>query len=159
VTLATLVESWPSDRLRWSTRRYRARDGRDAGDHGRRRRQRRARTRAADLRGAGPPRVPHRAARVVNSSTGRSFVSEVVFGQQVVTGRYDTGFALGLLAKDVTIAAGIAEGADVEAPVCELVQRRWAEAADALGFGADHSVAHKQWWDVELSYAISDRAG
>ena len=96
---------------------------------------------------------------VVNSSTGRSFVSDVVFGQEVVTGRYDTGFALGLLAKDVTIAAGIAEGADLAAPVCELVQRRWAEAADALGFAADHSVAHKQWWDVDLSDVAADRAG
>jgi 3-hydroxyisobutyrate dehydrogenase len=97
--------------------------------------------------------TPSTMVEVVNSSTGRSFVSDVVFGQEVVTGRYDTGFALGLLAKDVTIAAGIAEGADVAAPVCELVQRRWAEAADALGFAADHSVAHKQWWDVDLSDA------
>jgi len=100
---------------------------------------------------------PSTMVEIVNSSTGRSFCSDVVFPDEVVTGRYDTGFALGLLAKDVTIAAGIAEGADVAAPVCELVQRRWAEAADALGFAADHSVAHKQWWDVDLSDATGDR--
>jgi 3-hydroxyisobutyrate dehydrogenase len=97
--------------------------------------------------------MPSTIVEIVNSSTGRSFVSEVVFGHEVVTGRYDTGFALGLLAKDVTIAAGIAEGSDVAAPMCELVQRRWAEAAEALGFAADHSTAHKQWWDVDLSDA------
>ncbi len=90
---------------------------------------------------------------IVNNSTGRSFSSEVVFTEEVVTGRYATGFALGLLAKDVTIAAGIAEGAGVAAPVCELVQRRWAEAAQALGFAADHSMAHTHWWDVDLSDA------
>jgi 3-hydroxyisobutyrate dehydrogenase len=88
---------------------------------------------------------------IVNSSTGRSFCSDVVFPDEVVTGRYDTGFALGLLAKDVTIAAGIADGSGVDAPLCQLVQQRWAEAARALGFAADHSLAHKGWWDVDLS--------
>jgi 3-hydroxyisobutyrate dehydrogenase len=88
---------------------------------------------------------------IVNNSTGRSFCSDVVFPDEVVTGRYDTGFALGLLAKDVTIAAGIAAGSGVEAPLCELVQQRWADAARALGFAADHSLAHKEWWDVDLS--------
>jgi 3-hydroxyisobutyrate dehydrogenase len=88
---------------------------------------------------------------IVNNSTGRSFCSDVVFPDEVVTGRYDTGFALGLLAKDVTIAAGMADGSGVDAPVCRLVQQRWAEAARALGFAADHSLAHKEWWDVDLS--------
>ena len=41
---------------------------------------------------------------IVNASTGRSFVSGV-FDSEVLTGRYGTGFALGLLAKDVHIAA------------------------------------------------------
>jgi 3-hydroxyisobutyrate dehydrogenase len=95
---------------------------------------------------------------VVNNSTGRSFCSDAVFPEEVVTGRYATGFALGLLAKDVTIAAGIAAGSRIDAPLCELVQRRWADAARALGFGADHSMAHKQWWDVELSDAVPRRA-
>ena len=95
--------------------------------------------------------TPSTMVEIVNNSTGRSFSSEVVFGEEVVTGRYGTGFALGLLAKDVTIAAGIAEGSGIDAPLCELVQRRWAEAAQALGFAADHSVAYKEWWDVDLS--------
>ncbi len=99
--------------------------------------------------------TPSTMVEVINNSTGRSFSSEVVFAGEVVTGRYGTGFALGLLAKDVTIAAGIAEGSGVPAPLCELVQRRWAEAAQALGFAADHSVAHKEWWDVDLSDARS----
>jgi 3-hydroxyisobutyrate dehydrogenase len=97
--------------------------------------------------------APSTLVEIVNSSTGRSFLSDVVFPEEVVTGRYRTGFALGLLAKDVTIAAGIAEDSGVDAPLCRMVQRRWAEAADGLGFAADHSVAHKQWWDVDLSDA------
>ena len=94
---------------------------------------------------------PSTMVEIVNNSTGRSFCSDVVFPREVLTGRYSTGFALGLLAKDVTIAAAIAEESDADVPVCELVQRRWAEAAQALGFAADHSLAHQEWWDVELS--------
>jgi 3-hydroxyisobutyrate dehydrogenase len=97
--------------------------------------------------------APSTMVEIVNNSTGRSFLSDVVFPEEVVTGRYGTGFALGLLAKDVTIAAGIAGGSGVDAPLCELVQRRWAEAAEALGFEADHSTAHRQWWDFDLSDA------
>jgi 3-hydroxyisobutyrate dehydrogenase len=95
--------------------------------------------------------TPSTMVEVVNNSTGRSFCSDVVFPQEVLTGRYGTGFALGLLAKDVTIAAGIAEDSGASAPLCELVQERWAEAADALGFAADHSMAHQEWWDVDLA--------
>ena len=87
---------------------------------------------------------------VVNTSTGRSFNSEVVFKNEVITGRYGTGFALGLLAKDVGIAAALAESVGVPAPALDLVRQRWAEAADGLGFAADHSEAHKQWWPADF---------
>jgi len=88
---------------------------------------------------------------VVNTSTGRSFTSEVVFTGDVITGRYGTGFALGLLAKDVGIAAGLAESVGISAPALDLVRRRWAEAAAGLGFAADHSEAHKQWLPTDLT--------
>jgi 3-hydroxyisobutyrate dehydrogenase len=92
---------------------------------------------------------------VVNSSTGRSFNTEVVLKDDVVTGRYGTGFALGLLAKDVGIAADLAEAVGVNAPACQLVRNRWAEAAAGLGFAADHSEAHKQWWTIDLAAGAS----
>jgi 3-hydroxyisobutyrate dehydrogenase len=93
---------------------------------------------------------------VINSSTGRSFNTEVVLKQDVITGRYGTGFALGLLAKDVGIAAGLAESVGVDAPALQLVRRRWAEAAAGLGFGADHSEAHKRWWPIDLAADAPD---
>jgi 3-hydroxyisobutyrate dehydrogenase len=82
---------------------------------------------------------------VINSSTGRSFNSEVVFPEDVVPRRYQTGFALGLLAKDVAIAAALAGDAGIDAPACQLVSSRWQEAAAGLASSADHSEAHKQW--------------
>lgn len=87
---------------------------------------------------------------VINTSTGHSFVSEVVFGE-VVSGRYSTGFLLGLLAKDVSIARALAAAADVDAPMSALVDQRWSEALAALGGNRDHSEAHKAWWDSPLS--------
>ena len=42
---------------------------------------------------------------VMNASSGRSFNTDVVFPEHVVGGKFGTGFALGLMAKDVGIAA------------------------------------------------------
>jgi 3-hydroxyisobutyrate dehydrogenase len=83
---------------------------------------------------------------VVNESTGRSFSSDVVFGQNVIPGTYSTGFMLGLLAKDAGIAAEMAAAVDIDAPVLQLVASRWSEALASVGFTADHSRAHTAWW-------------
>jgi hypothetical protein len=59
-----------------------------------------------------------------------------------------------LLAKDVGIAANLAETVRVDAPIVKLVSRRLAEAADDLGPDADHSEAHKHWWSGRLDQNI-----
>ena len=87
---------------------------------------------------------------VMNASSGRSFNTEHVVKEHVLTGRYGTGFALGLLAKDVGIAATLAGAAEVDAPLARLVSRRFAEALGDLGPVADHSEAHKHWWAAQL---------
>jgi 3-hydroxyisobutyrate dehydrogenase len=88
---------------------------------------------------------------VINSSTGRSFSSETVLKNEVLPGRYASGFSLALLAKDVGIAGGLAEASGLETPLCALVSERFAQSRDALEPGADHSEAHTAWWDVVLS--------
>ena len=87
---------------------------------------------------------------IINASTGRSFVSELVFGPEVLTGRYGTGFALGLMAKDVHIARSVAAAAEADAPAIALADERWAKALGRLGPAADHSGAHHAWWDDRL---------
>jgi 3-hydroxyisobutyrate dehydrogenase len=82
---------------------------------------------------------------IMNVSTARSFSTEVVMRQHVVTGEFATGFALGLLAKDVGIADSLARAMQVDTPVADLVTARLAEARDALGFATDHSRAHEHW--------------
>lgn len=94
---------------------------------------------------------------VINTSTGRSFVTEHVIGEHVVPGTYATGFQLALLAKDVGIAAELAEQLQLEAPVLALVGERWAAAAASAPAGADHSATHRQWWPEAV--AASERSG
>jgi 3-hydroxyisobutyrate dehydrogenase len=90
---------------------------------------------------------------IINASTGRSFVSEHVFGPEVLTGRYGTGFALGLMAKDVHIANRVAAAAETDAPVIGLADERWAKALGQFGPAADQSRAHQAWWDDRLGEA------
>jgi 3-hydroxyisobutyrate dehydrogenase len=83
---------------------------------------------------------------IVNVSTGRSFVSEVVVKEHVLTQRYATGFSLGLLAKDVGIAAALGEELGVDAPLTRLTRERWNQARERLGAARDHSAALLGWF-------------
>jgi 3-hydroxyisobutyrate dehydrogenase len=82
---------------------------------------------------------------VVNASTGRSFVSEHLIKQHVLSGDFGTGFALGLLAKDVGIAEDLARDIGVEAPLLGLVRDLWSEARDEIGGEQDHARAWQHW--------------
>lgn len=82
---------------------------------------------------------------IVNVSTGRSFISDVVMKEHVLDAKYGTGFALGLLAKDVKIAADLGEAVKLDAPLSRLVRERWASASDAIGYNADNTEAIKSW--------------
>jgi 3-hydroxyisobutyrate dehydrogenase len=82
---------------------------------------------------------------IMNASTGRNFNSEMTIKQHVISGKYATGFQLGLMAKDVKIAADLAEGIAIEAPMARLVRMLWAEARESVGDGADFTAAIKHW--------------
>jgi 3-hydroxyisobutyrate dehydrogenase len=83
---------------------------------------------------------------IINASTARSFVSANVIGDNVVSGAYATGFALGLMAKDVAIAQSVIAATGADAPVLALTDKRWALALGELGPAADQSRAHQSWW-------------
>lgn len=86
---------------------------------------------------------------ILNASTGRSFITEVVLKEHVIGGKFATGFQLGLLAKDVRIAADLGEAVKLDAPVSRLIRERWAMARDRLGATRDNSEAILSW-DSEL---------
>ena len=82
---------------------------------------------------------------VMNVSTARCFNTELVMGQQVVSGNFASGFALGLLAKDVGIAAGLAEAMQQSTPLADLVTAQLADARDRVGETKDHTLAYQVW--------------
>jgi 3-hydroxyisobutyrate dehydrogenase len=84
---------------------------------------------------------------IINASTGRNFITELVMKEHVLSGKFATGFALGLLAKDVRIAADLGEAVKLDAPVSRLVRERWALARDRLGPTKDNSAAILGWDD------------
>lgn len=79
------------------------------------------------------------ALEVVNGSSGRSYVTERLFPERVVTREFPNTFALPLLAKDVRLAGDVLRAAGLDADVLPLVERLTAAAADELGPDADHS--------------------
>lgn len=88
---------------------------------------------------------PGRMVEILNVSTGRNFHTDMVLREHVVGGKYSTGFALGLLAKDVKIAADLTRDLELDSPVVRLVSARFDQAREALGYGADNSEAIKAW--------------
>ncbi len=82
---------------------------------------------------------------IVNNSTGRNFNSEVPMKQEVLPRTFATGFKLGLMTKDVAIAADLAEAVGADAPLAGNMKARWAEANAALGPDADFTRAITHW--------------
>ncbi|MBB3180583.1 NAD(P)-dependent oxidoreductase [Variovorax sp. Sphag1AA] len=82
---------------------------------------------------------------ILNVSTGRNFHTDVVMKDHVVGGKFATGFAVGLLAKDVKIAADLGAAVHQPSPVLDLVRDRWAYARDALGANRDNTEAFLAW--------------
>lgn len=88
---------------------------------------------------------PTRMLAIMNSSTGRNFNTEVVLQEHVVNERYATGFSLGLLAKDVGIAADVMRTVNLDAPMAMLVEQRYQQALAQLGPQRDNSEAILAW--------------
>jgi 3-hydroxyisobutyrate dehydrogenase len=82
---------------------------------------------------------------VMNVSTGKSFNTEHVMKQHVISRQFASGFALGLLAKDVTIAADLAADIGVDSPLSRLASDLLCEARDNLGAARDHTLAYTYW--------------
>jgi 3-hydroxyisobutyrate dehydrogenase len=79
-----------------------------------------------------------RAVEVLNASSGRSFVSEALVPERVLTGAFPRTFRLALLDKDTRIALGVADAGDVDTPMLELAADLLDLAGRALGPDADY---------------------
>lgn len=73
---------------------------------------------------------PESALRVLNAASGKSMISEVHFPTWVMNDRFDSGFSMGLMRKDVRLAQEMAVRTGAENPLTSVVAKLWA--------GADH---------------------
>ena len=80
---------------------------------------------------------------VLNASTGMSNSSQKKFKQFVLSRRFDAGFGLDLMAKDLSIALEIGRDGGVPTPFAALCREMWAAAAAMLGPGQDHTALAK----------------
>lgn len=75
----------------------------------------------------------------INTSSGRSGSTENKWPNFIVPRTFDSGFSLRLMVKDMRIALGLAEAAGTPAALSAAAAGLWAEAAQALPAGADHT--------------------
>jgi 3-hydroxyisobutyrate dehydrogenase len=62
-----------------------------------------------------------------------------------VSRQFASGFALGLMAKDVGIAAGLAKAIGANSPLIAMSSALFDEARDAVGSEKDHTLAYTYW--------------
>ena len=76
---------------------------------------------------------------ILNVSTGRNNTTEVKLKQFVLSEAYNSGFDLSLMAKDIGIAAGLADAMEARADLLRQTAQMWREANEESGDGADHT--------------------
>lgn len=77
--------------------------------------------------------------------SGRQNPLEKKIIPHVLTHKFATGMALGLIAKDVTIVADFARSIGAAAPLAEQVRDIWIEARNTIGATADQTEIVKFW--------------
>jgi 3-hydroxyisobutyrate dehydrogenase len=77
--------------------------------------------------------------KVLNSSTGRSNTSENKVAQFMTSGRFDSGFSLQLMAKDVGLAVGLARSLNRPVEVAGHVADQWRRIAGEVTPATDHT--------------------
>ncbi len=94
---------------------------------------------AEGLTGLAKAGVPSRVAvETLNASSGRSFVSESLIPERVLTGTWPVTFRLALLDKDVGICLGQLAELGIPAPVLERAAEVLHRARLELGESADY---------------------
>ena len=80
---------------------------------------------------------------VLNASTGMNNSTQKKFRQFVLSRKFDSGFGLDLMVKDLGVALEVARDSGTPAPFAALCREMWAAAASMLGAGEDHTAVAK----------------
>ncbi len=81
--------------------------------------------------------------QVFNASTGKNNTTEHKVESYMLSGSFGSGFALGLMRKDLQTAQGFIERMGTPGEFAELCLNTWVEAEQGLEPGADHTAMYK----------------
>jgi 3-hydroxyisobutyrate dehydrogenase len=82
---------------------------------------------------------------LVQMCAGRQHPLEKKVIPQVLTHKFATGMALGLIAKDVSIAANFGHSIGAMTPLADCVRDIWRKAATEIGVNADQTEVARLW--------------
>ena len=79
---------------------------------------------------------------VLNASTGRNNSTENKLKQHILSGKFASGFAMDLMAKDLATAGDLAKALKVPVPLADDCIALWGDASKKLP-GADHTAIYR----------------
>lgn len=85
----------------------------------------------------------------LNSSSGRSAVSEVNFPNWILTGGFDSGFTMGLMRKDLNLALNAANDLGITGGLLESVINAWVNETSEIANEADFNCVVKPYLDLK----------
>lgn len=88
---------------------------------------------------------------ILNASTGRNNTTENKVREFVLSNSFASGFALGLMVKDLRTASDLAQGLSKRMPLMQQLSPIWEEAQRCLGDKADHTEMYKFLDQVSLT--------
>jgi len=86
---------------------------------------------------------PENFLKIINGATGKNNTTEVKLDKFVISEKFNSGFALDLMVKDVTIANSLIKGLSSNKPLSNDVLSHLSESLEALGGNPDHTEVYK----------------
>lgn len=86
---------------------------------------------------------PHKVNQVFNASTGRNNTTDVKVEAFMLSGAFNSGFALALMRKDLQTAQAFIERMGTEGDFAQACLSAWQNAERTLDSGADHTAMYR----------------
>ena len=81
--------------------------------------------------------------KIINGATGKNNTTEVKLNKFVVSEKFNSGFALDLMVKDVSIANSLIKEMASDSPLSENVSQYLSDSLEKLGNNPDHTEVYK----------------
>ncbi|MCO4876396.1 NAD(P)-dependent oxidoreductase [Paraburkholderia caribensis] len=89
--------------------------------------------RAAEANGVDPEKL----VEALNGGSGKNSATLTNYPTWIFNGKFDSGFTMKLMRKDVRLAMALLDSADATAPIAKEAGRLWAASADSIGDAED----------------------